>query len=112
MTEQAVKDRISLGMPDWRKIQAGEHVAITVDAQTLYQEERERLQAWLDAKDVGSIIRRYPIRETMALTAIVRNLQFKSRNQYEAAVRKLVVDDASIRATLIDFFGGLPTAGI
>ncbi len=112
MTEQAVKDRISLGMPDWRKIQAGENVAITVDAQTLYKEERERLQAWLDARNVGSIIKRYPIRETMALAAIVRNLQFKSRNQYESAVRKLVVDDASIRATLIGFFGGLPTAGI
>ena len=112
MTEQAVKDQISLGMPDWKKIQAGENVSITVDAQALYQEERERLQAWLDARDVGSIIARYPIRETMALAVIVRNLEFKSRAQYEAAVRKLVIDDATIKATLMGFFGDLPTSGI
>lgn len=112
MTEQAVKDQISLRMPDWRKIQSGENVSITVNAQALYQGERERLQTWLDARDVGSIIARYPIRDTMALAAIVRNLEFKSRIQYEAAVRKLVIDDAAIKATLIGFFGSLPTSGI
>jgi hypothetical protein len=39
----------------------------------------------------------------MALAAIVRNLQFKSRDQYQAALRKLAVDHASIRATLMGF---------
>lgn len=112
MTEQAVKDQISLGMPDWRKIQAGENVAITVDAQALYQKEREQLQAWLDARDVGSIIARYPIRETMALVAIVRNLEFKSRIQYEAAVRKLVIEDTAVKTVLMGYFGNLSTSGI
>ncbi|MCR5939773.1 ATP-binding protein [Ochrobactrum sp. XJ1] len=40
MTEQAVKDRISLEMPDWKMIQAGKDVSITVDAQALFQCER------------------------------------------------------------------------
>ncbi|RUZ73975.1 ATP-binding protein [Mesorhizobium sp. M7A.F.Ca.US.006.01.1.1] len=110
MTEQAVKDRISLGMPDWKKIQAGHDVAITVDAQALYKSEREQLKAWLDAGDVNKIIARYPIRETMALEGIVSALQFKSKNQYESAVRKLVMDDAAVKAMLIGFFGGLPAA--
>ena len=110
LTEQAVKDQISLNMPDWKKIQAGSNVAIAVDAQTLYQAERERLRAWLEEKEVRKIIARYPIRETMALTGIVSALQFKSKDQYEAAVRKLITDDAAMRAMLMTFFGGLPAA--
>lgn len=110
MTEQAVKDRISLGMPDWKKIQAGHNVAITVDAQAIYQSERERLKSWIGTKDINNIIARYPIRETMALEGVVSALQFKSKSQYESAVRKLVMDDAAMKALLINFFGGLPAA--
>lgn len=108
MTEQTVKDQISLAMPDWKRVQAGQNVSITVDAQTLYKAEREQLQNWLAEGDISKIIARYPIRETAALGAIVKALQFKGKNQYEAAVCKLVIDDADIKAMLIGFFGGLP----
>lgn len=110
MTEQAVKDKIGIQMPDWKAIQRGNNVNITVDAQAMYQAEKAQLQSWIAAKDVEKIVGRYPIRETMALTAVVNALQFKSRGQYEAAVRKLVSDNESIRATLIGHFGGLVAA--
>ncbi|MER8470199.1 AAA family ATPase [Mesorhizobium sp. M1328] len=110
MTEQAVKDQISLEMPDWKKIQAGQNVSIAVDSQAHYQAEKARLQGWIISKDVDKIIARYPIRETAALTVIVSALQFKSRSQYEAAVRKLVIDDVVIRSMLAEHFGGLPAA--
>ena len=110
MTEQAVKDQISLGMPDWKKIQTGHNVQITVDAQALYQAERQQLQTWLAQAAVSKIISRYPIRETMALESIVSTLQFKSRSQYEAAVRKLLYDDKKLRTMLMGFFGKLPAA--
>ena len=109
MAEQTVKDEISLGMPDWKKIQAGATVNITVDANQVYQNERSQLQIWLAAQEVNRITARYPIRETMALDRIATALQFKSRNQYEAAVRKLVIDDTMIKALLISYFGNLPT---
>lgn len=110
MTEQAVKDLIGLEMPDWRKIQAGGNVSITLDAQALYTAERAQLEAWIETGDVPKIIARYPIRETMALVGIVSSLQFKNKDQYEAAVRKLVTDDSTIKNLLISFFGGLPAA--
>lgn len=110
MTEQAVKDKIGMQMPDWKAIQRGENVHITVDAQALYQAEKAQLQSWIIAKDVEKIVGRYPIRETMALTAVVNALQFKSRSQYEAAVRKLVSDNESIRETLFGHFGELVAA--
>lgn len=110
MTEQAVKDKISMEVPDWKSIQSGENVNIAVDAQAMYQAEMAQLQSWIAAADVEKIVARYPIRETMALAGVVNALQFKNRGQYEAAVRKLVRDDASIRATLIGHFGGLVAA--
>jgi hypothetical protein len=110
MTEQAVKDKISLEMPDWKKIQSGQNVAITIDAQALYQAERGLLQGWVNSKEIDKIIARYPIRETQALTAIASALQFKSRAQYEAAARKLVTDDKAIKAYLVGHFGGLSAA--
>lgn len=110
MTEQAVKDKISMHMPDWKGIQNGQNVSISVDAQTMYQTEKAQLQAWIAAADIGKIVARYPIRETMALSAVINALQFKSRGQYEAAVRKLVCDDATIKLALLSHFGGLVAA--
>lgn len=110
MSEQAVKDHISLAMPDWKRIMAGQNVHIAVDAQAHYQAERQRLKDWLAAKAVTDIIARYPIRETQAIVGIVTALQFKSRAQYEAAVRKIVSDDQQVRSFLIAKFGGLPAA--
>ena len=89
MTEQAVKDTISLEMPDWKKILAGQNVNIAVDAQRLYEAERVQLLGWLASCEVNKIVARYPIRETEALGAVVNALQFRGRTQYEAAVRKL-----------------------
>lgn len=110
MTEQVVKDQVSLGMLDWKKIQSGQNVSIAIDAQAYYQAERACLQDWIAKKDVAKIIARYPIRETPALAAVVSALQFKSRSQYEAAARKLVIDDAAIKSFLLGHFGGLPAA--
>lgn len=110
MTEQAVKDKISMQQPDWKVIQNGQNVSISVDAQTMYQTEKTQLQGWIATADVAKIVARYPIRETMALSAVVNALQFKSRGQYEAAVRKLVSKDATIKAAMLGHFGGLVTA--
>jgi ABC-type Mn2+/Zn2+ transport system ATPase subunit len=110
MTEQVVKDQVSLKMLDWKKIQSGQNVTIDVDAQAYYQTERACLQNCIASKNVAKIIERYPIRETPALAAIVSALQFKNRSQFEAAARKLIVDDAVIKNFLMGHFGGLPAA--
>lgn len=110
MTEQVVKDQISLGMPDWKKIQAGGNVDISVNAQNYYAEEKQNIQNLIASNEIDKIIIRYPIRETQALTAIASALQFKSRLQYEAAVRKLLAEDAAAKNLLLNHFGTLPDA--
>ena len=110
MVEQAVKDEISLKMPDWKKIAAGQNVSIEVDAQSHFQAERSRLEGWIAAGEIDKIIARYPIRDTSALGAIANALQFTGLTQYESAVRKLVLDEPSVRTELLKFFGNLPAA--
>jgi len=110
MTEQAVKDQISIQMPDWKRIQGGGNVTISVDAPAMYEDEKAQLEEWLRANDVAKIMARYPIRETQALSAVVNALQFKSKSQYESAVRKLLIDEEAFREKLLDYFGKLPKA--
>lgn len=90
------------------KIQAGENVDISVNAQNYYAEEKQNIQNLVAANEIDKIIIRYPIRETHALTAIVGALQFKSRLHYEAAVRKLLAEDAAAKNLLLNHFGTLP----
>ena len=110
MTEQAVKDAASLQMLDWKKIQHGENLDIQVDAQAAYVAEKARLQGLIAANDVSGIMCRYPVRETSTLGTVVAALGFKSRADYEGAVRKLIKEDAAAKAEMLSFFGGLPAA--
>ena len=64
----------------------------SIDVPALRDEARLSLKGALDGDDLATIVERYPIRETGALTAIARGLGFKSCAEYEQAVRKLLVD--------------------
>lgn len=110
MSEQIVKDQVSLGMLDWKRILNGENVAITVDAQSHLEGERKTLRDWLAAGDMEQIVKRYPIRESQAIQGITAALQFKNRGLYEAAARKLVTEDGEIKAFLLGMMGALPAA--
>ncbi len=109
MTEQAIRDQISLQMPDWKSIQEGAIVEISVNPQSAYQEELAQLQRWIASREINKIVARYPIRETEALAAIVNALHLR-RDDYESAVRKLVIEVADIKTLLMGHFGGLPAA--
>lgn len=110
MTEQAVKDLISLEMPDWKMIKRGQDIIIKVDAHSMYQTEQQNLTNWIKERDVASIIARYPVRETNALEGIVGALRFKSRDDYNSAVRKMLRENIKLRDMLTSLFGGLSAA--
>jgi hypothetical protein len=62
----------------------------------------------INASDFVGILQRYPVRESKALDAIAKAIGFADRGQYEAAVRKLLVDDeAAVKAVRV-LLGNLP----
>ncbi|MEH2082425.1 MAG: hypothetical protein V7K89_21305 [Nostoc sp.] len=80
-------------MPRREQIADGKPISISIDVVSVVTAERERLQNALDAGNLIEIISQYPIRETPALDKIAKELGFQNREQYERAVRKLLMDD-------------------
>ncbi len=80
---------------------------ISIDVAASVKEERDRLQDALDNDRLEEVIARYPIRETPALTEIVKKLGFQDREQYEGAVRKMLKDDDEALGVVRTYFDTL-----
>jgi ABC-type cobalamin/Fe3+-siderophores transport system ATPase subunit len=113
--DKMLRDEMFKHLPRKKQIIAAEPINVTIDVPTIMNKELARLQAYLDAGDLESIIEKYPVRETPALNEIAVKLEFQGRRQYENAVRKLLMDDGgalefvkSLFGTLVDDIEGLP----
>lgn len=107
--EKTLRDELDKHWPKQSEISAGNPIQITIDvAATVNTEVNELNQAIADG-DLQKIISRYPVRETPLLTEVVRKLGFQSRDQYENAVRKLLIDDVATLHFVRSQFGTLST---
>ncbi|MBS7789755.1 AAA family ATPase [Roseococcus sp. SDR] len=107
MTEGTIRNELKLLAIDWRQIPLQNVLSVNIDISIRFQNEIEHLRSLVAASNVAAIIQRYPVRQTPALTAISAALQFKNRGLYEAAVRKAVSDDGTLRDELLAHFEGL-----
>jgi hypothetical protein len=107
VAEKRVREEFFAHIPNKGQISAAAPVNISIDVPKIVGEERSRLQAALDAGDLTTIVSRYPVRETPALDTIARELGFQNRNQYEGAVRKLLMDEPDALAFVRSLFGTL-----
>jgi len=105
--EKSVREEILRQLPGREQIAAGEPVNFSVDVASVVAAESSRLQAFVEAGNLGAIIARYPVRETPGLDEIARKLGFRNREQYEGAVRTLLADDEEARAAVKGLFGPL-----
>jgi ABC-type cobalamin/Fe3+-siderophores transport system ATPase subunit len=105
--EKSVRSQIDSMHPTQAQIAAGTPVKIEVDVAAELSAEQGKLGALVNAQDIQGIICRYPVRETPALSEIARRLGFQDREQYESAVRKLLMDDATALAFVRSLFGSL-----
>jgi ABC-type lipoprotein export system ATPase subunit len=105
--EKALREEVFRHLPTQNKIATGEPINISIDVATAVTSERERLQNALDAGNLAEIISRYPADETPALDKIAKELGFQNREQYEGAVRKLLMDDNEALTFVKSLFGTL-----
>jgi len=92
LVQRKVKDNLSRQAPDYRAIMAG-NVNIEFSTATIFSEELQLMGTLLETKNIEGLISRYPIRETPALEGISRGTLFASKEKYEQAVRKMVIED-------------------
>lgn len=87
---------------------AGAKRTAEIDFAKYAQDEAARIEALINASDFIGILQRYPIRESPALDAIAKALNFANRDQYEAAVRNLLVRDLEAVKRVRTLLGSLP----
>jgi hypothetical protein len=107
VVEAALRQELMSKLPKRSDIAAGQPIEVRIEVASAVAAEAVRLEGYCDAKDLGSIFARYPIRETPALDQIANRLGFQSRRQYEEAVRKMLMDDVDALAQLRGLFGTL-----
>ncbi|HEY8020223.1 MAG TPA: hypothetical protein VIH93_03935, partial [Thermoanaerobaculia bacterium] len=96
-------------LPSRNDIAAAAPIRIELDVAACVERVLAGFKADLSARDLLALVCGYPLRETQALTEIAKNLGFKDREQYEGAVRKLLLDDDDARSFVRSLFGGLET---
>lgn len=106
-SEKAIRETFFQNLPGKAEITSAKPIEVSIDVPTVVEEERDRLQDALDNGRLEEVIRQYPIRETPALAEIARKIGFQSRNQYEGAVRKLLIDDEEALEFVKSLFGTL-----
>ena len=79
----------------------------SIDVATTVNDEVTVFRQAISERNLEKIISRYPVRETPLLTEISRKLGFQTREQYENAVRKLLMDDATALEFIKSQFGTL-----
>jgi ABC-type Mn2+/Zn2+ transport system ATPase subunit len=107
-TEKAIREQLLRKLPGKPEIAAAAPISITIDVAAVVAAERSRLQSAVTAGDLSFLVAQYPIRETPALTGIAEKLGFQDREQYEAAVRKLLMDEPEALEFVKSLFGTLP----
>jgi len=108
IAERAARAHIFSLLPKKGEVRAGGKRNAEINFSKIAQDETVRLEALVNASDFVGVLQRYPIRESPALDAIARALNFATRADYEAAVRKLLVDDSGAVKVVRDLLGSLP----
>lgn len=99
MVERKVRDALTMRSPDWKQILA-ENVEVNFSTSDILNEEIILIEKLIDQKDISQLIARYPIRETPAIEIIAKAALFPSREKYEQAVRKLLIESEDIKNML------------
>lgn len=107
IVERQMKDRLSAEAPNWKSVLNGP-VTVQVHSSELYQTESQHLEKLVLESDVHGIVARYPIRETPALSNIVKLLGLTSTTQYEGVVRKLASEKLAFREQILKWLAPLP----
>jgi ABC-type cobalamin/Fe3+-siderophores transport system ATPase subunit len=107
VVDKSIRDEIDKKRPKQSDITIGGLFNLTIDISQAVSDEKSRLENYIRNEDILEIISKYPIRETPALSGIAYALGFRTRDQYEKAVIKLMSDDEDALRFARSLFGTL-----
>lgn len=101
------KIRGSVRIPIWKEIQSEAVFKQEIDLKKVFENEKILFDSYIESKEIDKLIFRYPVRETQVLNEIASTLRLKTRKDYESSVRKLLMDDVSLRNQIRLLLGDL-----
>lgn len=104
VVQHSLRDELERHLPTSKDIAAGKQVSVTIDVRAKVETELSILNDLLERSELQVVIERYPIRETPALSEISKRLGFQGSEQYESAIRKLLMDDVAALAFVRSMF--------
>jgi ABC-type cobalamin/Fe3+-siderophores transport system ATPase subunit len=105
-----VRHLVLQAVPKTQDVAAGLPVKIDIDAKAILTAEEKRIRSLIDARDVLSILTRYPVREAGMLKPVARALRFPSTDDYETAVLKALADEPGTLQIIRTLFAELISA--
>ncbi len=109
VAEKSARAEVFSLLPKKGEIAAGGKRTAEIDFGKYAQNEAERIETLISTSDFVGVLQRYPIRESSALDAIAKALNFTNRAQYEAAVRNLLVRDLDAVNRVRALLGAFPS---
>jgi ABC-type lipoprotein export system ATPase subunit len=91
LIERKVKEYAMRQCPSWKSI-LEQNVNISFSTAQFLKQELEIIDDLINTKNIEMLICRYPLRETQALELIAKKSLFPTREKYEQAVRKMLID--------------------
>lgn len=108
IAEKSARSQVFSLLPKKGEILTGGKRTAEIDFGKCAQDEEARIDTLVNANDFIGVLQRYPIRETPALDAIAKALDYAGRSKYEAAVRNLLVHDSKAVNLVRTLLGSLP----
>ncbi len=108
VAEKVARSQVFSMLPNKGDFAAGGKRTVEIDFERCAHNEAARLEALVNASDLVGVLQRYPVRESPALEAITKALNFTSRAQYEGAVRNLLVQDPAAVQFIRNLLGSFP----
>lgn len=104
-----LREELLKHLPNPKTSPLDQPIKIDMDAPGILQQERHTLDELIDADDLGTIIRQYPIKRTGALDHISKRLGFDDEKEYARAVLRLLKDDKDMLKHVRELIGPLPS---
>jgi energy-coupling factor transporter ATP-binding protein EcfA2 len=110
IVQSRVFQEITDEFPSVQEIKDQQPVSISVNVSQIHQNELATFQQLQAASDLESLVKRYPIRKSSAIEAVVVVLRFRNRDDYERVVLKTLREKPEVLHSVRQLFGNLTAA--
>lgn len=108
-SQKSARNEVLSKLPEWKVIKENRGATISIDIETAFDDELEKLNAALQQMDLDALTSRYVIKKTGVPLAIASSLRFRDKRHYEEAVVSLVKRDEGFRNELRGILGPITT---